>query len=1187
MNPMVTQYRFCGKRQSSRSPRGKIACLVLAALWLSIAPLAEAQRGRGVIRGVVTDSSGGVVPGATVTVTNTQTNVTLNTLTNNSGDYFVPNLVIGTYTVSAEKPGFKKFERGGITLTVDQELAIDISLQTGSVSQSLTVAAEAPLVDTSSGAVATTVDSGAISSLPISGRNALDLVQVTPGVQNALSPVATSFFSRTTTVLGLQMNGGVLDNNNMTIDGTNDIDAFIAIANVNPSVDAVQEFKSESGPLPAEYGYTLGGFVSIATRSGTNQLHGSLYEFFQNDALDANSWANNRANQPLAPKRYNQWGGTAGGPVWIPKLYNGRDRTFFFFYYEGYHFGQPSQGFYSVPTAAERGGDFSQLKQADCTPIVLFDPATVAPIPNKPGFYTATPFQGNVIPTDRFDPVAMNILQYYPLPNTAPSNACAQTNNYFGSETQHSTQYQTSPRIDHVFSPKNSLFVRWTHYKEWRDNGYSNFYPDPIVRERFDPRTNNNIAVSDVHTFSPTLLNEARIGVNRGFFVFAVASANGGWPQKLGMPSNVPPDSFPAINNGLPAFNTGTIGKRGSTTWDLYDASTIVRGPHSFKAGVDVLLSQANNFQEASPSGSYNFAASLTGNPDPSYVGPNGNSFATFLLGDVSSATATTLNGESEVGNSYSFFVQDDWRVSRRLTLNLGVRYALDQPPHERNNNTSRFALVPNPLTGLLGETQYMGVDFHRVFNTNLNDWAPRFGFAYDLFGNQKTVLRGGYAIFYAYNFGEWSAAFGDTNGSGSTTTTYSPTLSVYPAFQLKQGLPSPPTPPVGSKLGPNLAFSSNDFHLYEPYSPTPMSQQWDFGVQHQFGKDFVLSLTYSGNRGTHLIASGYNLNSLNPQYYSMGNQLLATVPNFYAGKVPGPLGLATTTVLQTLLPYPWLGNVIVTNPHLGESIYHALFVNFEKRAPNGLDLLSSFTYGKLISLGVENTVVTSSYTTNINGSAFGGQGYQNGLYNRRAERGVDPFSQPLRWVTSATYAMPFGKGQHGFVNNLIGGWQTNAILTLSAGFPLAIRGANNHLADRPNIVGNPRIPAGYVNPNPQAGVPWINPAAFVNPPVWQYGDAPLTLPGFYGPGLVNLDFSLFKDVRITEPLRLQIRGEAFNVLNHVNLGGPNTSFTSNLNQTANTNPLFGIITGDGFTGGQFGGSTYARVIQLAMKLRF
>jgi hypothetical protein len=289
-------------------------------------------------------------------------------------------------------------------------------------------------------------------------------------------------------------------------------------------------------------------------------------------------------------------------------------------------------------------------------------------------------------------------------------------------------------------------------------------------------------------------------------------------------------------------------------------------------------------------------------------------------------------------------------------------------------------------------------------------------------------------------------------------------------------------------------------------------------------------------------------------------------------------------TLMQTLKPYPWLGNVNVANPHLADSIYHALLVSFEKRGPGGLDLLSSFTFSKLISLGVANQNVTSSYSSL---AQFGGVGYQNGLYNRAAERGVDPNSQPLRWVTSVTYPLPFGKGQHGLVNRLIGGWQTSGILTLSGGFPLYIRGANNNVADRPNIVGNPRIPAGYVNPNPQGGVAWINPAAFANPPIWQFGNAPLTLPGFYGPGLVNLDFSLFKDIRFTERFRLQVRGESFNVLNHVNLGQPNMSFTSNLNQTANTNSLFGLINSDGFTGGQFAGSTFARQIQLSLKLTF
>jgi hypothetical protein len=507
----------------------------------------------------------------------------------------------------------------------------------------------------------------------------------------------------------------------------------------------------------------------------------------------------------------------------------------------------------------------------------------------------------------------------------------------------------------------------------------------------------------------------------------------------------------------------------------------------------------------------------------------------------------------------------------------------LDQPPYERNNGSSRFSLATNPLTGLPGETQYMGVNFNRVFATNHNDWAPRVAFAYNLFGNEKTVLRGGYSMFYAYSFGEYTASYGDINGFGSTNTSYTSSVSVFPAFQFSGGLPHPPTPPQGSQLGPNLAFSSNDFKVYENYSPTPRSQQWDFGVQQQIGKNAVFSATYTGNRGTHLIASGYNLNQLNPSYYSLGNQLLAQVPNPYAGKVPGPYGAATETLMQTLLPYPWLGAVTVANPHLGKSIYHALLLSAQKRYSQGLVLLTSFTFGKLISEGVENTVVTSSYSL----PQYIGLGYQNGLYDRAAERGVDPNSVPWRWVTSASYALPFGKGKGRLMYALIGGWQFNNIFTLSAGLPISVRGANNNVADRPLVVGNPALPSGYKDPNSNLGVPWINPAAFANPPIWQFGNVPLTLAGFYAPGLFNIDSSLFKDFRLTEKVRLQFRAEAYNVLNHVNLGAPNATFSANLNQTANTNALFGRITTSGFTSGQFAGSTYARQIQLALKLMF
>ena len=1137
---------------------------------LAMAPL-TAQQGRGTIQGLVTDPTGAAVPDARVTITHAATHVTETTPTNGVGRYLVSNLNVGAYTVSVTKEGFKKLERSGITIEVGQSAEVDVSLQTGSTSESIVVTAEAPLVDVNSATVGNVVERQGITNLPINGRFAFDFVLLTPGAVNESSATASSFTNRWSNQSYLSVNGGPTGANSFLIDGIFSADPYLGYLNVNPTVDAIQEFKVESGTMPADYGYTLGGIINVATRSGTDQLHGSVYEFVRNSDFDANNWGNNRVGQSNPPLRYNQFGSTLSGPVKIPRIYNGLGRTFFFLNYEGFRYAQATTGLYSLPTAAMHTGDFSQLEQANCAQVVLYDPATTASNPNKPGFYMRTPFPGNIIPQSKFDPVGKNVAQFYPLPNTTPSNACANTNNYYGAATEHRSTDQVTYRLDHHLSQKNSLFLRHMIYHQWRDNGASNLYPDPLVRERMDPVRDHNIVLSDVHIFSPSLVHEFRIGLNRGAYRFTVASNGQNMPQTLGLPAIVPQDSFPGISDGLTGFQTGTIGSRGTEIWQMYDAVSITRGRHSIKAGADLWLTQGNAIQETAPSGNYNFPATLTGNPDPSYTGPNGNGFATLLLGAVGSATATSHLGAAQVGKSYNFFVQDNVKVSRRLTLNLGLRYSLQQPPFERNNGTSRFSLAVNPLTNLPGETQYMGVDFPRVHATNKTDFGPRFGFAYDLRGNQKTVLRGGYSIFYEYDFSASLYDFGDTNGFATTTTSYNSSNSNYPAFLFSQGLPGPITQPQGAKLGPNLAFSSQDFNLYEYDATTPRSQQWNLSLQQQLSSSVVLDITYSGNHGTHLVADPYTMNSLNPQYYSLGNQLLQQVANPYAGKVPGTQGAATVTQLQTLLPWANLGGVTNYYPHLGNSIYHALYATVQKRLSKGLVLLSSFAYSKQIADSVNASLAQA-------GGAAGNWalGYQNGAYNRAAERGIDPSNVPQRSVTSATYELPFGRGS-GWRKTLIGGWQTNGILTLSRGLPLVVRGANNQLANRPNLLRNPTLPANYADTNPAAGVLWFDPSAFVNPPNWTFGNTPKTLSQLFAPGTVNLDFSLFKNFKIRERTQLQFRAETFNTPNHVNLLAPNTTFGANLNSPGNTNALFGRITT----------AADPRKVQFALKLTF
>ncbi|HQR32338.1 MAG TPA: carboxypeptidase regulatory-like domain-containing protein [Blastocatellia bacterium] len=1161
-----------------------VTVLILALLALN----AFAQRGRGTILGTVTDSTGAVIPAATVTITNTATNAATTAVTNDDGNFVAPNLNVGAYTVSATKAGFKKALRSGITLEVDQRADINLVLETGAVTETVEVSSQASLVDTTTATFGKVIENRRVEELPVNGRNALSLVLLAPAVQSGIGPTASGFADRGTQISFIRINGSPFASNNLVVDGLSSVNAYVPDVNINPNVDSVQEFKVQTNTMSAEYGFTLGGVVNLVTKAGTNAYHGTLYEFFRNNALDANSWANNRAARPIQPLRYNQYGGSIGGPIRLPKKvfgplgYEGRDRSFFFYNYEGYRFVTNASGFYTMPTEAFRNGDFSKLADATGKPIIIYDPATTRANPSGNGFLR-DPFPGNIIPANRIDIVSKNILKFYPLPNRTPDNAFTNLNNYFGAVSNKRTLSNHTSRVDHRFSEKNSFTARYSFYKQYTDQGTSNLYPDPVVRQRFDPFRGHNIVLSDLHNFTSNLIHEVRIGVARQIFDFKVASAGDGWPQQLGLPSIVPPDTFPAVSNGLPGFQTGTVGKRGSSVWQLFDSLTWLRGNHTLKFGTELRLTQANNLQKSSPSGSFNFPTTLTDNAAP--VAGNrintGNSFATFLLGSVGSASVTTHLGESEVGKAYGFYGNDEWKLRRNLSLSLGLRYDYQQQPYERRCGTSMFnPFVTNPTNGLKGATQYACVDYGRTFSeTDKNDFAPRVGFSWDVRGNQKTVVRGGYGIFMASVFSFYVGNFDSTNGFAGTSTAYNPPNgnNLLTAFQFKDGFPFIPNQPQGAKLGPNL-FATSSTSFREQIARTPMSQQWNLSLQQQLGGGFLVEVAYSANHGTHLLTGNYDLNQADPalvRQFGLAGQLTNNVANPYAGKVPGAFGGATITQAQAIRPFPYVGGITVQSPHQGNSIYHSLLVSAEKRFSKGFTLLASYTFAKLISDSIYNGL-------NFIGSEGGNEfGYQNGLYNRRAERAEDPSNVPHRLVVSGLFELPIGNGKkldfkNGVANNILGNWQLNTITTIVQGTPTVVRGANNGLANRPDWIGSLELPSGFTDANPQRGVQWFNPAAFVNPALYTFGNTPRAISQFRNPGAVIIDLSVFKNFVITERLKLQFRAEAFNAPNHVNLGSPNTSFGAGPGGT-NNNDAFGRITG----------SRDPRNMQLGLKLIF
>jgi outer membrane receptor protein involved in Fe transport len=1123
------------------------------------------QQGRGTISGVVTDSSGAAVPSVSINIVNTATNASFPTVANEIGIYTAPALPVGSYTLTAEKQGFKKAVRSGVTLQVDQHAEVDFHLEVGATAESIEVVGEAPLVDSASATVGKVVENRRINDLPLNGRNVLALVLLTPGVKSQGGPTNSGFADRGIQLSSVSINGGPSALNSLVVDGGNNNNAYLADLNVNPTVDAIEEFKVQSNVMSSEFGFTAGGVINMVTKSGTNSPHGTLYEFFRNDAMDARR-AFTVSKEPF---RYNQFGGSIGAPIYIPKIYNGKNRSFFFFNYEEWRYSHFQSNILTVPTEIQRRGDFSQLRDVNGNPFLIYDPNTTKANPNGAGFVRDL-FPGNIVPTSRMDPVSLNMLQFYPTPNRTPSNAFTQNNNWIGQVSEIRNMRQWSTKGDHRFGDKNGLSVRYSYYKHFNDNGYFSAYPDPNMRNRLDNYINRNAVITDTHTFTPTILNEFRSSIARQYFPFQAYSYGRDWPQKLGLPASVPGYTLPRVSiGGLPDPGAFSVGLRGNQTWQFFDMVTVIRGGHSIKAGIDHRLQRANNYQREVPSGSFGFPGGLTGNPQ-NQTG-TGNGFAQFLLGSVSSATFTAYGGESEHAYSTSLFVQDDWKITHRLNVNLGVRWDYQQWPVERHNGLSNFdPFATNPDNGLLGRIEYASLDYGRsVYEPVYTNFSPRIGFAYDLTGNGKTVVRGGYAIFYPTTF--YRDFFGNTAGFANTSTSYNPPggNSNLAAFQFKDGLPSPYIQPLGPKLGPSAFLGQGVSWDQSSDNKVPMSQQWNLSLQKQLAGGVMIDAAYTANKADHLIAGGYGFNQLNPQYLSLGLALQDQVPNPYAGKVSGSLGGATISRQQFLLPYPYYSSIAVRNPHLGSSIYHAFLLSVEKRMSKGIVILASYTNAKLIS----NSIVTPINFGPV--EQVGVVGYQNGKFDRAAERSLDPTDVSQRLVLSGVFELPFGQGKHWSaqskaVNKIIGGWQLNTIGTIQTGNPVVVTGASNFLATRPNSTGK--------SPKLDTRTPerWFDTTQFVNPPNYTFGNLGRVLADVRNPGTVNFDLSMIKDTTIVERVRMQFRFEMFNFANHTNLGNVSAGFSpgaDGLNRSA----TFGTITS----------ARDPRILQLGLKLIF
>ncbi len=1126
------------------------------------------------ITGLVTDTSQAVVPKASVEVLNVNTGWVRKTETNNEGYYTVPLLPPGKYRMTVRAEGFKPVGRDGITLEVGQSLRLDFTLELGTLTETVTVSGEVSRVQVEQSSLGTVVERQRIEELPLNGRHVFSLVRLVAGVrpinrgQDGFAEVTNQGFSQ------IQFNGGPVYGNQFFIDGgMNTVPVHNEIS-VVPMADAVEEFRVETNALRAEFGQTSGGVVNVATKAGTNEFHGTLYEFFRNDALDArNAFATQR--DPLTGRikpvlRYNQYGGTLGGPVRLPGVYDGRNRTFFFFGYEQWRHRTSSLRKQTVPTEAQRNGDFSTTYDATGRVIPLFDPATTRPNPAGAG-WVRDPLPGNLVPRTRMDPVSLKVLEYMPKPNVAPEVPLTNSLNFLSLAADALNQGVTNIRVDHRFSDKDSLFFRYSGTRNTRQGrGWGLGVADPDTFARRDQRDNHNWILTETRVISPSVINEFKGNVTRQNLPFLHPSFGQNLPDQLGLPAIIPRELFPRVEIGgmLPLGATNfAAGIRAQHYVQAADSITIVRGRHNIKAGTDQRWFRLNWRRFGYVSGQFQFSAGLTG--DPQRPAGTGVGMATFLLGEVSGGTQEFLPSFSFHAWSNGSYIQDDFKLTRRLTLNLGLRYDYNSGPVERHNRHSNFdPFILNNQTKMLGVLKYAGVEDPRHFvNKDRNNFGPRIGFAYDLTGDGRTAVRGGYGVIYLLT------ESGDTQGDDSNAFGFSAATSFVPvgggpfkAFSFRQG-PSSLVRPLGPAGGPS-AFRGQSVRYQDRNAPTPYLQQWNFTIQRELPARWVASVSYAGNKGTKLFGANYNLNQLDPKHWALQLALQDQVPNPFFGQIAtGGLSGATVSRSQLLLPLPDYLTIMTYANHGSSSIYHSLQVTIERRFSRGLSALISYTDSKLIN---------DSFSSAGSAGAIGE--FRLGRFNRRLERAIDTNDVTHRLVASAVYELPFGRGKpwlanaRGIAGQLVGGWQVNGILTVESGVPLQVRGANNFTGiNFPDVIRDPSLPR-----SERSVVRWFDTDAFRNPADWTVGNAPRTLPNTRGPGMVDLALSAFKSFRLAEGKALQFRFESFNALNHVNLNNPNTSFSPN-RQGVNTNALFGRISS----------AMDARRLQLGLRLVF
>ncbi len=1135
----------------------RLHCIVVGILF-GLSSLALAQQQTGEFTGTISDSSGAAVAGATVTILNPDHAIKMVVSSDHLGHYVAPLLPpASNYQLSAAKQGFKLVVRKGITLQVAQIAQVNLVLPVGSVAQSVTITGAPPLLDTQTSSVGQVIPARTIVNLPLNGRSSFRLIQLTPGVtfnQGAYGqfgdvPVNTTWDS------SFSVNGGRSQSNAILIDGVPSTAGFFDQITTIPSIDDTEEFKVQSNNMSAEYGRYSGGVVNVTSKSGTEHLHGTVFEFLRNSALDANDFIDKQHGVPIPPFKMNQFGFALGGPVILPKLYNGHGKTFFFVDLQETRRNQGTTYLATLPTDQQRQGDFSSTYNAKGQLVTIYNPFSTHPNPAAPGQYIRDPFPGNIIPQSMLNPVALKIMSYLPQPNTtgAPNT---NADNYLSNASMVVDQNEGSARIDQNVNSIYHLFGRfgWSLTTLTQPNTYGDVAttgPGAVGTTYFH---NWSFAMDNTVAFNPTLLLTVDYGWARWYQLrqtlsYGFNNASLGFPTSVVNSITIP--MFPNVNIG--GGYSGTAGQsyllNGNDTHSMETSLTKIHGRHTLRFGVDLQLHLINYFNVANSGGAYSFAIAQTQGPNPNVAtATTGNGFASFLLGDGSSGSMPIGSGVEMTDWYYAGYAQDDVRLTEKLTANFGFRYETESPYTDRHNELNYFdPTVASPAANsafpnLQGGLVFAGVNGNprSVYRWNRLQFDPRVGFAYSLFRN--TVVRGGFGTVYApLEISNNAVGFSPSGGfSSSTSWITSLNGGLTPYDLLSNPFPQGLVKPTGSSLGAGTLLGQN-ISVWDNKPQTPASYQWNFGIQQQLPSNTLIDIAYVANRGLHL-TSNFDLNQLNPSYLSLGTGLQKDVSNPFQPYVSiGALSEPTVRQQQLLLPYPQFTDVTVVNSTWGGSNYQSMQLKVEKQTTHGVSLLAAYTVEKWLSNVNENESVTGPGQTSTT------QNY----YDLAAEKSISEADTPQSLIVNVVAQLPFGPGKAllgnvgGIIAKLVGGWVASGILTEQSGLPLVFSAPIVDGGNRPNYVSgvNPKLSGSRSNSAKEQE--WFNTGAFALPPPFTFGDVPRAEDVARGPSIHNLDFALLKDTQLMSRLQMEFRAEAFNLTNTTHFGLPDTGVSN------------------------------------------